>query len=850
MTTITLQQYHEQINQLLEDSQYDLAVEHCRHILQQQPQHVATYRLLAKTLLERGDYDGARELFQRVLSADPNDHIAHAGLAIIFKEEEVPAQAIWHLERAYEIEPYNTAIQQELRALYTNQIENRRRGQKNGDTAVIPTTLLLTKGALARLYLRGELYDQATAVLRTALSADEERIDLRVLLMEALWRDGRRIEAVNVALQVLDQLPNCIMANAVLAEIWLRTGRVDEAQGYLQRLQDMLLLDADHFDPEAPEGSAFRAEGAIPLPKVVELDYLGAEGAMAEFEGPSTWTPGPAAEAEEPEAEAEDDMYQWLTGLTGELPPLEEAEASDQAEQTVTYESGLISATEPTSDWLDDLLAEDEESDLEMAAGSVQSQKEPQNKRVTLFPSAADETIPEWLAEDEEDETEAEASPPPAAFPPAVEADEFAPDWLADLAGDDLEPMEVDAQTAAAWLRENEQIDEEREEADSDAFDWLDTPLADSQDVMVDSESGVLDLSQFAGFQMDLDEVEEEEDDFEWRLTDELNALSTGSQEEAAHLPEDVEEQDELGLEAPADIPDDLPDWLMTGSVTGDLYEEKQSASDELAEELADWVAANSPELPAEEDFADWQPEDELDEDEITLWDEQEVEPAEAEATLADDSSSLPDSGDLPAWLSSEAVPDSVDSRLLGTSQFSEDVPDDEDEDDEFLQSQIGDELPGWLQDDSTAVADEQERISTGDLPAWLRGAGLEAVESSPLEEPVVAEADDAALAGDAQADTFPGETPETPKFSTESDLLRAAAELDLSTQEELAAADDLPGWLFADEELVESERAESPDVDVEAVMGDENEEKYTGPEDEQATQPEQLRPSDEEMDW
>jgi Tfp pilus assembly protein PilF len=101
--------------------EYDLAIQHCRHILQQHPQHVASYRLLAKALLEQGDHSGAAELFQRILSADPNDHIAHAGLAIIYQEEDVLSQSLWHLERAHEIEPYNAAIQQELRALRARQ---------------------------------------------------------------------------------------------------------------------------------------------------------------------------------------------------------------------------------------------------------------------------------------------------------------------------------------------------------------------------------------------------------------------------------------------------------------------------------------------------------------------------------------------------------------------------------------------------------------------------------------------------------------------------------------------------------------------------------------------------------
>ncbi len=809
MTTIALHKYHEQINQLLEDSHYDLAAEHCRHILQQHPQHIATYRLLAKTQLEKGDYDGARELFQRILSADPNDHIAHAGLAIIFKEEDVPAQAIWHLERAYEIEPYNTAIQQELRSLYVRQIENQRKGQKNGDTAVIPTTLLLTKGALARLYLRGELFDQATAVLRAALAADEERIDLRVLLMEALWRDGRRMEAVNVALVVLDQLPNCIAANAVLAEIWLRTGRVDEAQSYLQRLQALLLLDASHYDPEAPEGSAFRAEGAIPLPKVVEVDYLGAEGAQVEFEEKPAWQPTPLADGDQPDLETDDDMYQWLEGLTGELPPLEEPEtAVDRAD---AYESDMLrQQTKPQSDWLATLIEpeEDEASDFDLVAGGMPGQEPDSDAQAGLLAHTAD-------ADDL------------GHTPGASEAvDDFAPDWLADLAADDLDPLQIDSQTAAAWLREDQLAEVEDDLQESDAFDWLESPADEKADSLhIDSESGALDLSQFGDFQTDWDDEEEPEEEFEWRLTDELTAMSAEPDEDDEHAPEMADGLAALALGDETGLPDDIPDWLMTGSQTGDLYEETKPATDDLADELADWVAAKNSEL-LDDEADDW------------------LAAAESDASeVSEAGGATPESGPLPDWLNSDFIPDSVDSRLLGTDRLA-DEPADVAEDDPFADGLISDGLPDWLQEDEkTAVDPDNADLATGDLPAWLRGASLDALASTPLDETKVDDYEQAA----PEALPEEAEDLEAPMMS---DMLRAAVELDLSTADALAAEEDLPGWLFADEAAAADARAADLKLDVEDVVSDKKEEKFTGPDDEQSTQPEQPLLPDDEMDW
>jgi pentatricopeptide repeat protein len=86
VTTIALHKYTQKIEQLIEEQQLDEAINHCRHILQQHPRHVDTYRTLAKAYLERGDYSDAVDLIHRVLSTDPSDMIAHVTLSVAFKE--------------------------------------------------------------------------------------------------------------------------------------------------------------------------------------------------------------------------------------------------------------------------------------------------------------------------------------------------------------------------------------------------------------------------------------------------------------------------------------------------------------------------------------------------------------------------------------------------------------------------------------------------------------------------------------------------------------------------------------------------------------------------------------------
>jgi predicted Zn-dependent protease len=166
---IALHDYLEQINRFLENEQTSEVISHCRYLLRQCPRHVDTYRLLARALLEHREFEGAAELFQRILSADPNDFIAHIGLSDIYREGGRLSEAVWHMERAYEMSPYDAALQEVLRELY---------GQRDNE---VPDELPLTRAALARLYFKGELYQQAADELHSILGQNgDDRIDLQI----------------------------------------------------------------------------------------------------------------------------------------------------------------------------------------------------------------------------------------------------------------------------------------------------------------------------------------------------------------------------------------------------------------------------------------------------------------------------------------------------------------------------------------------------------------------------------------------------------------------------------------------------------------------------------------------
>jgi tetratricopeptide (TPR) repeat protein len=206
MTKLSLRAYNHKIEGLIESNRIDEAIAHCKHILKTYPKYVDTYRLLGKAYLESQRYGDAADVLQRVLSSAPDDFVAHLGMSIIREDEGNIDEAIYHMERAFEIQPANKAIQEELRRLH---------GKRQG---IEPPKVRLTRGALARMYYKGELYQQAISELRAALGEDSQRLDLQLMLARVYHQAGQRAEAVDTAAALLRKLPYCMDANRIMVE--------------------------------------------------------------------------------------------------------------------------------------------------------------------------------------------------------------------------------------------------------------------------------------------------------------------------------------------------------------------------------------------------------------------------------------------------------------------------------------------------------------------------------------------------------------------------------------------------------------------------------------------------------
>jgi tetratricopeptide (TPR) repeat protein len=341
MAKIPLRAYNREIEAMIDRGESNTAIAHCRHILKYYPKHIDTYRLLGKAYLESQRYAEAADVLQRILSAVPDDFISQIGMSIIREDEGNLDAAIWHMEKAFEAQPSNTAVQDELRRLY---------GRRDG---VEPPKIRLTRGALVRMYARGELYQQAIAEIRAALAEDPLRVDLEVILARMYFLSGQTVAAIEVCSRLISKLPYCFEANRILAETLLQTSRAEDAKIYQQRVFAM-----DPYLAYLPPN----AISSIEVPdNAVTLDRLEIENIEEETTSPE-WALTAGVEFK---TESEEPLPDWFS----------EIKPAEAAQDSITSSPLTSEATT----WV-------EEQSPESSAPIITDQPE-------------EETIPEWMRE-------------------------------------------------------------------------------------------------------------------------------------------------------------------------------------------------------------------------------------------------------------------------------------------------------------------------------------------------------------------------------------------------------------------------------------------------------------------
>ena len=793
--TTSLRAYVHQLEGLLSQQAFDEVIKHCRHILERYPKHLDTYRVLGKALLEEGQHQDASDIFLRVLSADPSDFTAHVGLSIIYEEGNALDQTIWHMERAFEVSPNNDAIQDELRRLY---------GRRDGYE---PSKIQLTRGALARLYAKGALFDQALAELTQALAIEPDRVDLLALLAELLWDNDHALKAGEVAARLLKHLPHCLLGNRILGELWLRKGDTKEADSFLSRVEaldpylaleirsDGKKVTSDEITiPRLAWTSTAIASSAESPDWVSQLgaafDDVGSPPESLERKSITDIfldSPAPTAPAGEPEAA---DEPEWLAKM-------ETVGDAGDAEAT-TVEEPKAEATEATGapDWLADIVGDIPKTG-ELAPD------------VELLEVGVDvDAVPDWLMDIAEEQPEAETTPEPEADEqaapaaiktPAIE-DPDAPDWLSEInigtpttappivtepepepeeepepepepIPEPQTPLELEAwdptSVDVGWKSEDEEPEEETPTPEAEELpDWLDAEESETPAPSAEAAPPEPEAEEVPDWLASAEVVEEAPE-------------AQVSEPEAEALPEWLQaEQTPTGESSTADEGDEepkeaLPDWLTAEAQTPE--EESQVAPST--------IAPGDEETP-EEEQPDWMKEGDFDGDEAMAWLEslaakQGADPAEFVAPASAETPAEPEAAAEPT--PSPATPSPS---LAADDDFS------------------------WLRE-PTEAKPEPAPEAEEEVPDWL------AAEAPEAEAPVSPEPEKEAepVAEAAPADELPDwlTVDEEPEEEAAPPAAEPEPEKEAEPVAEATPAVELPDWLAAEEPEEEAPAAEVP---------------------------------------
>jgi tetratricopeptide (TPR) repeat protein len=283
MAEILLREYIDKIQALIGIGRVEEAIAHGRHLLRLYPKQIQIYALMGEACLATGRFREAADFFLRALSADPENPGAWIGWSRVNQAQGLWSEAAWRMERALELAPRDPLIRRELiRCMH-----------EGGVQSVTPK---LTRSSLARLYVRGGLYEQAASEFRDQLRRHPDRPDLQVALAEALWRVGCNIEAAEVCLDILETLPFCLKAQLILGTIYFHNGQRDAA---LARFDAANELDPEHLMAQEVLGTrsplppqqvlvpVLTMEGVAP-PSVDEIraipDWVRALGTLASVE--------------------------------------------------------------------------------------------------------------------------------------------------------------------------------------------------------------------------------------------------------------------------------------------------------------------------------------------------------------------------------------------------------------------------------------------------------------------------------------------------------------------------------------------------------------------------------------
>lgn len=206
------------------------AVSMCNELLTAYPYAVRVLRVRAQAYDGMQDWQHASEDYTRVLDTVPTDGNSIVSLAKSMHALGRTGEAQLIARQALDYIPNS----EDALALAQN-VED---GDPNALKSPVPGRVLLMR----QQFDFGRI-DKALESLRKFAAERPHRIDARVVLAELLWRSGARISAAELCQAILDELPDCLPAHALLVLIWQKVGALRISESHLRTLDQ---LDPDH----------------------------------------------------------------------------------------------------------------------------------------------------------------------------------------------------------------------------------------------------------------------------------------------------------------------------------------------------------------------------------------------------------------------------------------------------------------------------------------------------------------------------------------------------------------------------------------------------------------------------
>ncbi|MCG8459568.1 MAG: tetratricopeptide repeat protein, partial [Holophagales bacterium] len=244
---------------------------------------------LADILVELGELDEARFLYDAALQAPLGQPAGHAGLGRIALESGRPAEAVEHLEKALEAQPQATALRYQLGLAYrdTGSVEKAKEllADGGGEKVRYPDPLMIQLGLrfddagtaatrAGQAARRGDL-DQAIEGYRQTLAQTPGDLRTRRSLAQALIETGDAEGAARELREILRQDPENASALVELGS--LRLGAGGQASEGIEMLEKAVELAPDFREARlrlarALAGTGRLADGLPHMAKAVELD--------------------------------------------------------------------------------------------------------------------------------------------------------------------------------------------------------------------------------------------------------------------------------------------------------------------------------------------------------------------------------------------------------------------------------------------------------------------------------------------------------------------------------------------------------------------------------------------------